>query len=125
MMGEQDYAIANAMIEIEDMIAGEENGLSPDPSIYSLARETRQCERSLFEYISDMLVEGTALRMVAFDNRGVNPPSGVYDDLARRLALNAEMYEKYCGECLSNLSIVRGSQKILYMVKSGQKFTSD
>ena len=98
MMGEKDYDIANSMIEIEDMIGGEEGGFSPDPSIYEMARKYDLCSQSLFEYVGNLLVQGTNLRLIAFDIREKDPPSGILDDLKTRLMLNVEMYEKYCGE---------------------------
>ena len=102
-MADKDFDIENALIEIEDMITDEEGGFDPLPSLYELARSRKSdmCSQSLFQYVSNLLVQGTNLRLIAFNHRGINPPPGFLDDLKKRMFLNDKMYEKYCGKSLT------------------------
>ena len=92
------YDVANALIEVEDMIGGTTMGSSGKPSVYEISRRNGLCSESLYQFIVDLLVEGTTLESIHLEMVGRELLETQVTKLKERLQLNERMYNKYCSK---------------------------
>ena len=92
------YDVANALIEVEDMIGGTEFGSSARPSVYEISRRNGLCSESLYQLMVDLLVEGTSLEAIHLEMVGQELLESQITKLTERLLLNDRMYNKYCSK---------------------------
>ena len=92
------YDVANALIEVEDMIGGTTMGSSNKPSVYEISRRNGLCSESLYQFMVDLLIEGTTLEAVHLEMDGQELLESQITKLQERLLLNDRMYNKYCSK---------------------------
>ena len=109
--------LANALIEVEDMIKGEEDKgqLVVYSSIYEMARKHDLCSPALYQYVLNLLFEGTALYLIYLKTESeVDISEQFMDELKdrfkTRVSENERLYDTYCRKCFgipfSNLYVL-------------------
>ncbi|XP_063687624.1 uncharacterized protein LOC134820906 isoform X3 [Bolinopsis microptera] len=95
---ESDYDLYNALIEIEDMINGEEiGGLNPHQSIYEIARDYKLCSPDLYQYVLSLLTQGTTLYFIYLQTSSKEDVAQwLWDKFEKRVIDNERMYDTYC-----------------------------
>ena len=100
--------LANALIEVEDMIMGEEDtGQHVHLSIYEMARKYDFCSSALYQYVLSLLFEGTTLYSIYLVTEAKELKEEISekftkdfnDTFEKRVLENERMYDTYCRKC--------------------------
>ena len=95
VLGDCDYNVRGGMDIIQDMITGAQ-GITNTPSIYTLALEKGLCSEDLYDFVTSLIVEGSALAFIALELRGDGVHQADRDQLAYRLKTNKRMFSSEC-----------------------------
>ena len=97
ILGDGAYDVRGALIIIDGMISGRQ-GITQSPSVYELAMDKNICTSDLFNYMTNLIIEGTSTAFVAMEMRpqGGGVHQADKDQLTKRLKDNLNAFNSAC-----------------------------
>lgn len=97
ILGDGAYDVRGALTVIDGMISGRQ-GITRSPSVYELAWDLNICTEDLFNFMTNLIIEGTTTSFVAMEMRpqGGGVHQADKDQLTTRLEDNLNEFKSAC-----------------------------
>jgi len=97
ILGDGAYDVRGALTIIDGMITGRQ-GITQSPSVYELAMDNKVCTVELFDFMTNLIIEGTNTAFVAMELRpqGGGVHQADKDQLTKRLEDNLNEFKSAC-----------------------------